>query len=168
MKKIALTLLLIFAMVTLFFSLSHTKHPRVVATGNTRQAVIPFQPGQYQCAQCKMPIQTQKFSAEVVIKNGKTWFFDDIGCMALWLGNQPFRKSATVWVYTLDTRRWINGRQAWYTQWAQTPMGYGFAALQKRAKHTVRLNVVINHMLNGENLTNRAYAKALQQKMERK
>ncbi|NPA29981.1 MAG: hypothetical protein GXO33_07350 [Epsilonproteobacteria bacterium] len=164
MKKAAIVLIMIALIVSLFLALAQKPHAKIIKTGNTKQAVIEIEPGEYQCAQCKMPVEKREYAAQVAIKNGKTWFFDDIGCMALWLGNQPFRQSAVVWVYTRDTHRWINGRDAWYTQLENTPMGYGFGAYEKHAENTLKLDAVIDHMLKGENLTNHTYAKTLLQK----
>ena len=168
MKKAAIVLGFILFVVFLFLTLAKKPHPKVIATGNTAQRPIDFFPNAYQCSECKMPIASKTYAAEVVALDGKTWFFDDVGCMGAWIAGQPFKKEATVWVHTLDTQRWVDGRKARYSVFENTPMGYGFGAYEKRVEGTVDFATMVSKMARGENLANRDYAKKLLEEKARR
>jgi hypothetical protein len=161
MKKLLVVAGMIVLIVALFLTLAEKPHPKVIATGNTAHRPIDFFPKAYQCSECKMPIESKTYAAEVVAPDGKTWFFDDVGCMGAWIARQPFEKEATVWVHAIDTRRWIDGRKARYTVLENTPMGYGFGAYEKRSEGTIDFATMVKRMERGENLADRAFAKKL-------
>ncbi|WP_456451185.1 hypothetical protein [Hydrogenimonas sp.] len=164
MKKALVVVGFIALIVVIFLSLAQKPHPKVIATGNTAHQPIDFFPKAYQCSECKMPIGSKKFAGEVVAADGKTRFFDDVGCLGAWLAKQPFKNEATVWVYTLDTRRWIDGRRAWYSLFENTPMGYGFGAYERKKAGMIDFETMVKRMQKGENLANRDYAKKLMEK----
>jgi len=132
---------------------------KVVLTGNIEKQPVEIFPHAYLCSMCKMEVNKKSFSAQVVDEGGKTWFFDDIGCMARWLNDRPLKKSDAVWVYTLDTNRWIDGRKALYSTVENTPMHYGFGAYEKRIDNSVDLETVIEYMQNGRHMANPEYRK---------
>ncbi len=161
MKKVLIVVGFIALIVVLFLALAEKPHPKVILTGNTDRRPVDIAPGAWQCSACKMPIESEKYAGEVVAPDGKTWFFDDVGCLGGWIAQQPFKERATVWVYTLDTRRWIDGRKAWYTLFESTPMGYGFGAYEHKSDGMIDFDTMVDRMERGENLTNPAYAKKL-------
>ncbi|WP_353663159.1 hypothetical protein [Hydrogenimonas sp. SS33] len=165
MKKLLIVFGLIAVIVLLFLTLAQKPHPKIVMLGNHTKQPVDFFPKAYQCTMCKMPLEGKKFACEAVAPDGKTWFFDDPGCLALWIADQPFRKEAVLWAYTLDTRRWVDARHAWYSQFESTPMGYGFGAYERKGKGMVDFETMVKKMAKGENLTNRAYARALAKKL---
>jgi copper chaperone NosL len=156
MKKIVMPLLIvgiiIAAIVTLFLSMASQERIQVVVEGNTQQQAVPIKPHQYQCSECKMPIEQLKYSAQVVAPGGKTYFFDDTGCMVLWLKDKGFRRDAVLWVYSVDTKQWIDGRKAWYSLTDETLMGYGFAPYSAKREGMVDYNTMELKMLRGETL----------------
>ena len=168
MKKVLVVAGFIALIVAIFLTLAEKPHPKVILTGNTAHKPVDFFPNAYQCSECKMPIASKTYAAEVVAPDGKTWFFDDVGCMGAWIARQPFKKEAAVWVHTLDTQRWVDGRKARYTVFENTPMGYGFGAYEKRKEGTVDFETMVSRMARGENLTNRDYAKKLLEEKERR
>ncbi|WP_201353718.1 hypothetical protein [Hydrogenimonas urashimensis] len=161
MKKIVIVLGFIVLVVILFLSLAEKPHPKIVLLGNIGQKAVEIVPNAWQCSACKMPITSQRHAGEVVTDDGKTWFFDDVGCLAGWLSDKPFREKAVVWVHTLDTKRWIDGRKAWYSVLENTPMGYGFSAYEKQGPDRIDFATMCGRMARGENLTDREYARKL-------
>ncbi len=129
------------------------QHSKVIATGNTAQKVIEMKKKEYQCSTCKMEIEHLQFAAEVVNKDGKTWFFDEIGCVVEWIENQPFKDSAIIWSKTEDTDIWVDARKAHYTRDSVTPMSYGFAAQEHASDKTIDYETMRLKMLRGENMT---------------
>ena len=147
-------LIFILVVVIVILSLSNAKKMTTVYEGNTKQAVIPIKLGQFQDSDCGMVIDSIEYASEVIAKNGKTWFFHDHGGMVKWLNDKPFKAGARIWVYAKDTKKWIDGREAWYSLTDITPMEYGFGAYQKRMKNFVDFKTMSLKMLRGENMAN--------------
>jgi len=87
------------------------------------------------CERCQMAISERKFAAEIINpKSGKVYKFDDIGCATLWLKEEkiPWAKSAIIWVIDAKSGKFINAREAKYTDDSITPMAYGFAAFSEK------------------------------------
>jgi copper chaperone NosL len=156
MKKIVMPVLIvaiiISAIVTLFLSMAGQEHIKVVVEGNREQKALSIKPHEYQCSECKMPIESLQYSAQVIAPGGKTYFFDDTGCMVLWLKDKSFRRSAVLWVYSVDTQRWIDGRKAWYSLTDETLMGYGFAPYERKDSDKIDFDTMELKMLRGETL----------------
>jgi len=161
MKKALIVIGFILLVVALFLSLADKPHPKIVLTGNIEHKPIDFTPKAYQCSACKMPIEGKKYAGEVVAPDGKTWFFDDVGCLGAWIADQRFKEKAVIWVFTIDSKRWLDGREAWYSVFESTPMGYGFGAYEKKGEGMINFDTMVERMVKGENLTNRDYAKKL-------
>ncbi len=157
MKKILMPLttvaILIAIIVTITLSLADKKHAKVILKGNIEKKAIDIKKKEYQCSTCKMEIEHLQFASEVVSKEGKTWFFDEIGCVVEWLENQPFKQSATLWSKTEDTDKWINAREAWYSKNSITPMSYGFAAQEHFKDGYINYETMRLKMLRGENMS---------------
>ncbi len=161
LKPLFIVLLFISAIVATVLTLAEKPHPKVVLTGNSDKQPVEIFSHAYQCAKCKMEIADKNFSAQVVDEKGKTWFFDDIGCLGLWLSEQPFKKRAVIWVYTIDTQKWIDGRKAFFCVTETTPMHYGFGAYENQKAGMIELQTVMQRMKAGEHMANPAYAKTL-------
>ena len=134
--------------------MSNKKQMTVIHEGNHTHQPVDIKVGHFQDTQCGMTITTNKHSAQAVSPDGKTWFFDDVGCLALWYKNIKFKEKAILWVYTNDTNKYIDARKAWYSRTDKTPMGYGFGAFENKADKYIDFETVLLKMLRGENLTN--------------
>lgn len=157
MKKILpfLTIIIIIAVIVIIFlSMSNKKQMVVIHEGNHTHQPVDIKLGHFQDTQCGMTLTENHNSAQAVSPDGKTWFFDDVGCLVLWYQNISFKEKATLWVFSNDTKKYINARNAWYSRTERTPMGYGFGAYEKKQKDYITFDEVILKMLRGENLTN--------------
>jgi nitrous oxide reductase accessory protein NosL len=164
MKKavpVILTLLILGVVAVVVISLAKKEQPIVRVEGNTKREPLPIKLGYTNDIQCKMLIEDMNNSAEVISPKGDTWFFDDVGCMVLWLERKSFKDSAKIWVYTIDTNRWIDAKKAWYGVKDHTAMHYGFGAMEKRCKECIDFATMRVKMLRGENLTNPKIRKKL-------
>ncbi|SFZ97451.1 Nitrous oxide reductase maturation protein, outer-membrane lipoprotein NosL [hydrothermal vent metagenome] len=67
-------------------------------------------------------------------ETGKSYMFDDIGCMFLWFVEDKieWQDKAKVWINDVDTGKWIDAKEAYYSAGNITPMAYGFAAHAKK------------------------------------
>ncbi|WP_281951272.1 hypothetical protein [Nitrosophilus kaiyonis] len=131
----------------------------VYKEGNKEGKPLEFKKGEVQCVECTMALETKEHSAQAVLPNGRTYFFDDPGCMALWFKKQKDKDKIKLWIYTDDTKRYIDARKAWYKLGDQTPMNYGFGAYEKKVKGAVDFDTFLIMMYRGENLTNPAIRK---------
>ena len=87
------------------------------------------------CERCKMVTSDRHHSVQIINpKTGKAYMFDDIGCMFLWFDEEKitWKDQAKVWITDVDTAKWIDAREAFYSFGNVTPMAYGFAAHSKK------------------------------------
>ncbi len=156
MKKL-IPVLVIFALigVIVFVFLSRAKEQQMLTVyeGNLQKVPIEIKFGHYQDTQCGMPIEKIEDSCQVVAPDGKTWFFDDVGCMATWIENKPFIDKAKIWVYAKDKKEYIDARSAWYALSDSTPMFYGFGAYTEKKESYIDFATMRLKMLRGENMT---------------
>lgn len=83
------------------------------------------------CARCAMVVSDRLNAVQVINpQTGKSYMFDDIGCMVLWFDDEqiPWKDKAVIWVTDAKTGKWINARTAYYDTENITPMAYGFSA----------------------------------------
>ncbi|MDR1284762.1 MAG: nitrous oxide reductase accessory protein NosL [Campylobacteraceae bacterium] len=80
------------------------------------------------CAYCKMVISSANYAAQIVMKDGKHYFFDDIGCALNWLNLQEAQNEAVIYVADFKSAKWIDAKKAYYVSGANSPMHFGFAA----------------------------------------
>ncbi len=157
MKKILpfLTLIIIIAIIIIIFlSMSNSKQMVVIKDGNITQTPLEIVLGKYQDSDCGMDINDMTYVSQVISTEGKTWFFHDHGGMANWLKNKPFKDNAKIWVMSIDTKKYIAGRSAWYSRTDLTPMGYGFGAYENKKDGFISFEEMGLKMLRNESLRN--------------
>lgn len=153
MIRVVIALAVLALMLTLVITKSRREGHVAILPGNSDLQPVEIVPGQFQGAQCGMTIGQVEDSAQAVAPDGRTWFFDDVGCLALWLKTNSLRDEMVLWVYGRDTDTWIDGRLAWYSRADQTPMAYGFAAFANHKEGYVDFETMVQMMQRGENLT---------------
>ncbi len=92
----------------------------------------PLALGQEPCTHCHMTVLQPEFAAEAVLSTGRTFVFDDVGCLLAWLGEQSERPAA-LWVWsTVPGEGWLPAEQALYVHAGSlhTPMGSQLAAVR--------------------------------------
>ncbi len=164
MKKLMpflLTLLFIGAIAIIFIALAKKEAPITVVKGNLEGKALPIKLHKTNDTECAMLIETQTNAAEVVAPNGNTWFFDDPGCMVKWIQKKPFKEKAKLWVFTIDTKRWIDAKKAFYTTTYHSAMHYGFGAMEKNSSKTIDFNTMVQRMLHKQTMANPKYRKIL-------
>lgn len=164
MKKILpfFTIIVIIAIIVIIFlSMSNSKQMVVLKEGNITQTPLDIVLGKYQDSDCGMIIDNLDYVSQVVAPDGKTWFFHDHGGMANWLKDKAFKNEAKIWVRTIDTKKYIDGRTAWYSQTDITPMRYGFGAYENKQDGFITFEEMSLKMLRGETMANPVYKKEL-------
>jgi nitrous oxide reductase accessory protein NosL len=110
---------------------------------------VAFEVGKVVCPQCHMDLKSLKDSVEV-IKDKEVTIFDDIGCMVLWMNKQGINPNdVKIWVFSRDTKHWIDAKKAYYSLTDTTPMGYGFGAYENRKKDMIGFDEMYMNMLRG-------------------
>jgi len=140
--------------IIIFFSISKTQQMVVVIDDNIEAKPLKIQLGHYQDSDCGMVIKSIEYASQVINNDGKTWFFHDHGGMVKWLETKKFKDKAIIWVWAKDSKKWIDGRSAWYSRSDITPMNYGFGSYENKQENFINFEEMIIKMKNGENLTN--------------
>ena len=157
MKKITpflVIITLIIIIVSIFLSLASADRMVVVHEGNLKRIPIEMELNKYQDSDCGMVIVDLHYASQVVAKNGKTWFFHDHGGFVHWLKDKDFKDDVVIWVMSRDTKKWIDGKKAFYSLTDVTPMGYGFGAYEKKQIGFVNYDTMRLRMLRGETMNN--------------
>jgi hypothetical protein len=153
-KPILIIVIFLTAIVTVFITISNRQQMVTIFEGNIAKKPIPIVLNHFQDSDCGMVIDSIEYASQVVAPNGRTWFFHDHGGMIKWLEQKPFKKDATIWVHALDSKRWIDAKEAHYTRNEKTPMEYGFGAYEKNIEGLISFREMQLLTLRGETMAN--------------
>ena len=153
-KPILIIITLLFIVVVIFITISNKQHMVTIFEGNIAQKPIKIILHHFQDSDCGMVIDSIDYASQVVAPDGKTWFFHDHGGMIKWLEKKSFRDDAVIWVHSLDTKEWIDAREAHYTRNEHTPMEYGFGAYKKNRDGLISFEEMRLLTLRGETMAN--------------
>ncbi len=86
------------------------------------------------CYVCKMGITDQRYAVQAISPQGDVYWFDDVGCLVEFMGYPEWKEKqmdkGMIWVGDMNTGKWIDARKARYVYGVNTPMGYGYGAVQ--------------------------------------
>ncbi|WP_057761984.1 nitrous oxide reductase accessory protein NosL [Cytobacillus praedii] len=87
------------------------------------------------CEVCNMAVVDNQFATQVVLENGKSMVFDDIGCMYEWFDSNKNEKIAGEFVRDYHNKAWISVNDATYiyNQSVKTPMAYNVISFKDKA-----------------------------------
>ena len=160
-EKIAVISVLFILIVIILFSTTDFERSVVVHTNNSSKLPIEITPGKYKDRFCNMTIEKIEYSAQAVMSDNNTLFFDDVGCMVLWLNEQRSPDDIVLWVWAKDAKKYINAREAWYSLTDSTPMNYGFGAYKTKQGNYIDFGTMRVKMLRGETMANPKIRKVL-------
>ncbi len=164
MKKFIPILIILFIVsiiVILFLSLAQKQNMIVIKEGNLKMLPLKMELNKHQDSDCGMVIEDLDYASQVVAPSGKTWFFHDHGGFVNWLKDKDFQENAVIWVMSRDSKRWIDGKKAYYSLTDVTPMGYGFGAYETKTAALVEYEEMRLKTLRGETLNNPRIKKQL-------
>ncbi|MFP4331743.1 MAG: hypothetical protein ACLFQJ_00455 [Campylobacterales bacterium] len=135
----------------------------VFLRGNSEQKPLEFRLGGVVDPVCRMDVEYKEYSAQLALKSGKTYIFDDPGCLILFMHelDSDILEGAKSFVYTNDTRKYIDATKAYYSRTDPTPMHYGFGAYEKSFEDAIDFEEASTLMLRGETLNNPTVARKL-------
>jgi copper chaperone NosL len=93
------------------------------------------------CAHCRMLISNPAFAAQLHRAEGGVESFDDPGCLFARLEAQPARVHA-LWFHHLREDRWLSADGVAFLRTAQTPMDFGFGAVDPGTPGALPLEAV--------------------------
>jgi copper chaperone NosL len=84
------------------------------------------------CGHCRMLVGEPGFAAQLITSDGTVVAFDDPGCLLRFLDE---RRPAVhrLWFHRHDGDGWLGPDEVAFRREAQTPMGYGLAAVERGA-----------------------------------
>lgn len=93
--------------------------------------------GEQECEWCRMLISDERFAAALVFEDAgrvSRLAFDDISCVYHYLADHAVTAPATVYTHDLETRAWLDARQATFvrSEKLETPMASRVAAAASR------------------------------------
>lgn len=147
--------------ITIFLSLASSQQMIVIKEGNLKQIPLKMELGKHQDSDCGMVIEDFEYASQVISKSGKTWFFHDHGGFINWLKDKEFQDDVVIWVMSKDTKKWVDGKKAFYSLNDITPMGYGFGAYENKTENYVDFETMKLKMLRGETMNNPQIRKKL-------
>lgn len=154
MKKIILILFPLCA-IALIGYVKYQKELDITKIENHEKKALEFQDNKIQCPQCFMYLSGKAHTAQAIDEHKHTHFFDDPGCAVLWVRDKDIDiQSLTLWVYTQDTKEYVDMKDAFYSIDSKTPMEYGFAAYKNRQENFIDFKQMRLRMLRGEHLLN--------------
>ena len=107
------------------------------------------------CPQCHMELPDSNIHTSSVSGNFETEYFDDVGCMVLWMKeNRIDLNSVDMKVFSNDTKKYIDAKKAFYKFNEKTPMMYGFSAYENKQENIIYYEEVMMKMLRGEHMAN--------------
>jgi len=166
LKALYLKKILLSIFFALIFNACESKDPSLIeylfSTSNPKMTALEFNASQATCPKCRMSVEDKLNAAQVVFADEKSYVFDDVGCMVLWVKQVGANiKSIKTFVYTKDTHRWLDANVAYYSIKDKTPMGYGFGAYEKSQKEFIDFETMRIKMLRGENMSDPKIRKML-------
>jgi len=153
-------------LLALLLSSCEKKDPSLIeylfSPSNPQMIALDFNATEATCPKCRMRVESKLNAAQVVFADEKTYIFDDVGCMVLWIQQigQDF-KGIKTFVYSKDTHHWIDAKEAFYSIKDETPMGYGFGGYEKNQNTFIDFETMRLKMLRGENMSDPKIRKML-------
>jgi len=91
--------------------------------------------GQDICERCKMIISEERFSSQMILKNGEVYNFDDIGGMITYISENKINpEKEKMYVKDFITKKWLTSDEAVFISLENinTPMNFGLIAVSDK------------------------------------
>lgn len=106
----------------------------LAACGNDEVQPVDINAATDTCEVCNMQVANNQHATQIVLENGKSMVFDDIGCMYDWISNNQDEKR-TAFVRDYQDKEWILVDEATYVYnpSVKTPMAYNVISFKDTA-----------------------------------
>jgi copper chaperone NosL len=102
--------------------------------GDKKYEAVPINEEVDVCVICKMQVKDDAFATQLTTTDGKTYKFDDIGCMNEWKMQNGTDTIGMDFVRDYNDKEWIEFSKAAYVYDAslRTPMAYGIVSFKDK------------------------------------
>ncbi|MFC4601305.1 nitrous oxide reductase accessory protein NosL [Cohnella hongkongensis] len=102
--------------------------------GGKKYEAVPINEEVDVCAICKMQVKDDAYATQLTTKDGKTYKFDDLGCMNEWKQKNGTDDIGMDFVRDYNDKEWIEFSKATfvYDSSIRTPMAYGIVSFKDR------------------------------------
>ncbi|WP_201318492.1 MULTISPECIES: nitrous oxide reductase accessory protein NosL [unclassified Paenibacillus] len=104
--------------------------------GQAKYQAIPIDEETDKCEICNMQVKDDAFAVQLTTKEGKTFKFDDLGCMNEWKRKNGTANIGAQFVRDYNNKEWIPYEDASYVYDPsfKSPMAYGIYAFKDKAE----------------------------------
>jgi copper chaperone NosL len=92
------------------------------------------------CAHCRMLVGQPAHAAQLITTDGEVAFFDDPGCVLQYLDERD-PAVHRLWFHDHGSDAWLSADEVGFVTGADTPMGYGLAAVPRSTPGAFDLQV---------------------------
>jgi hypothetical protein len=153
-KKLFIFIIVICILLGILFSTSDFKQLVVVTQNNSEKKPLDIESNKYTDRYCNMKIIDIRYTAQAIMPNNDTFYFDDIGCLVSWLKDQRNKDQIVLWTWARDIDQYIDARKAWYSTDEDTPMEYGFGSYKNKKNNYIDFQTMTLKVYRGETLQN--------------
>ena len=107
----------------------------LAACGNKEVKPVAINDATDTCEVCNMAVVNNQYATQIVLENGKSIVFDDVGCMYEWLDGNQNETIAAEFVRDYNDKEWVLVDDATYVynQSVKTPMAYNVISFKDKA-----------------------------------
>ncbi len=124
--------------------------------GGKKYEAVPINEEVDVCAICKMQIKDDAYATQLTTKDGKTFKFDDIGCMNEWKTQNGTDNIGMDYVRDYNDKEWVEYSKATFVYDAsiRTPMAYGIVSFKdKQSAEAFVAEQSVGQVMSAEDLT---------------
>ncbi|KMY49956.1 nitrous oxide reductase accessory protein NosL [Peribacillus loiseleuriae] len=107
----------------------------LAACGNDKAQPVAINEATDTCETCNMAVIDNQHATQIILENGKSMVFDDLGCMYEWITKHENEKIDAEFVRDYHDKEWILVDDATYVynQSLKTPMAYHVISFKDKA-----------------------------------
>ncbi|MBA9026562.1 nitrous oxide reductase accessory protein NosL [Peribacillus huizhouensis] len=107
----------------------------LAACGNDKAQPVSINEATDTCETCNMAVIDNQHATQIILENGKSMVFDDVGCMYEWVTKHENEKIDAQFVRDYHDEEWILVDDATYVynQSVKTPMAYNVISFKDKA-----------------------------------
>lgn len=127
----------------------------LIGCGKKTPAPVAIKEKTDKCALCNMAVKNNQFATELMLENGRTLTFDDLGCMEKWMKQNKDKKQAISYVRDYHSAKWVQLEKAIYVhanQAVKTPMAYNVISFATKQDAEKFINENSGKLLSYEDL----------------
>ncbi|MFJ7974399.1 nitrous oxide reductase accessory protein NosL [Peribacillus sp. JNUCC 23] len=107
----------------------------LAACGNDKAQPVAINEATDTCETCNMAVIDNQYATQIILENGKSMVFDDVGCMYEWVTKHENEKIDAEFVRDYHDKEWmlVDDATYVYNQSVKTPMAYNVISFKDKA-----------------------------------